>query len=117
MTAAPLALTLPGMDHSPMLRWGLIFIACPLPLSEEQKLDLVRLAAGAYFEGQGLVPFDWPELRGELRVTGGEVSLGGFTGRAFEADVHLPTRKGLVKFLVTEAQLRAAWTPSITAEA
>ncbi|MBK7755678.1 MAG: hypothetical protein IPO67_25180 [Deltaproteobacteria bacterium] len=100
-----------------MLRWGLIFIVCPLPLTEEQKLDLVRLAAGAYFQGQGQVPFDWPELRGELRVTGGELSLGSFTGRAFEADVHLPTRQGLVKFLVTEAQLRAAWTPSITAEA
>ncbi|MCK6524054.1 hypothetical protein L6R49_21815 [Myxococcota bacterium] len=105
------------MDHTPLLRWGLIFVACPLPLTEEQKLDLVRLAAGAYFQGQGHVPFDWPELRGELRVTGGEISLGSFTGRAFEADVHLPTRQGLVKFLVTEAQLRAAWTPTITAEA
>jgi hypothetical protein len=105
------------MEHSPLLRWGLIFIACPLPLTEDQKLDLVRLAAGAYFQGQGLVAFDWPELRGELRVSGGEISLGSFTGRAFEADVHLPTRQGLVKFLVTEAQLRAAWTPTITAEA
>lgn len=94
----------------PLLRWGLVFVACPLPLTEAHKLALVRLAALAYFEGQGHTRFDWPEFRGELRATSGELTLGSFTGQAFEAEVHLPERSGTVRFLVTEAQLQVAWT-------
>lgn len=117
MTPAPPGTTLwvrpaPGCPLSadpPLLRWGLVFLACPLPLSEEQKLELVRLAASAYFGELGSVRFDHEAFSGEVRATSGTVALGSFVGQAFEAEVHVPHGSGLVKFLVTEAQLTAAW--------
>lgn len=91
-----------------MLRWGLIFVACPLPLSDEQKEGLVRLAAQAWFEDQPRLAFDWADCQGVLTASSDVVALGTFVGQAFEAEVHLPEGSGQVRFLVTERQLRAA---------
>ncbi len=91
-----------------MLRWGLVFVACPLPLTEEQKEGLVRLAAQAWFEDLGRVPFDWSGCQGVLTATSDVVALGTFVGQAFEAEVHLPEGSGQVRFLVTEKQLKLA---------
>jgi hypothetical protein len=90
-----------------MMRWGLIFLACPLPLNEEQKQALMLAAARAWFEDLSPMTLDWEELRGELRVSSEVVSLGSFIGQGFEAEVHTPTASGTVRFLVTEAQLQA----------
>lgn len=95
----------------PLVRWGFVFLACPLPLSEEQKQALVQLAARAWFEERSPLAFDWPACSGELRATSDAVPLGSFVGQRFEAEVHLPTGSGRVAFLVTEAQLRAAAGP------
>lgn len=91
-----------------MLRWGLVFVACPLPLTEDQKEGLVRLAAQAWFEDLGQVPFDWTGCQGVLTATSDVVALGTFVGQAFEAEVHLPEGSGQVRFLVTEKQLKLA---------
>lgn len=91
-----------------MLRWGLVFVACPLPLSEEQKEGLVRLAAQAWCEDLGQIPFDWTGCQGVLTATSDVVSLGTFVGQAFEAEVHVPEGSGQVRFLVTEKQLKLA---------
>lgn len=93
---------------TPLLRWGFIFVACPLPLSEEQKLELMRCAAWAFFEDIPELPFDWGSCRGVVRPSSDAVVLGTFYGQRFTAEVHLPERSGQVEFLVTEAQLRAA---------
>ena len=91
-----------------MLRWGLVFVACPLPLTEDQREGLVRLAAQAWFEDLGQVPFDWTGCQGVLTATSDVVALGTFVGQAFEAEVHLPEGSGQVRFLVTEKQLKLA---------
>ena len=94
----------------PMLRWGLVFLHCPLPLDEEQKVELVKLAATAYFEDRDALPLDLPGLRGEVRATSETTALGGFVGQRFEAEVHLTDgTSAVLRFLVTEAQLNAAW--------
>ena len=90
------------------MRWGFVFLHCPLRLSEEQKLDLVRLAVSSYFDDTAQVAFDWPACRGELRMESDAVSLGAFAGQRCSADLHLPSGSGQVQFLVTEAQLQAA---------
>ena len=88
------------------LRWGFVFLASPVPLTEEQKLDLARVAARAWFQDQGRVDFDWPACHGTLRATGEARALGSFVGQLFEAEVHVPEGSGVVRFLVAEAQLR-----------
>ena len=93
---------------TPMLRWGLVFVACPLPLSDEHKEGLVRLAAQAWFEDQPKISFDWTDCQGELTASSEVVALGTFVGQAFEAEVHVAEGSGLVRFLVTEKQLRLA---------
>jgi hypothetical protein len=94
------------------MRWGLVFLACPIDLPEADREALVLLAAQAWFEGTSPLHFDWPDLRGELRVCGEIVALGAFVGRPFEADVHQPSGdRGLVRFLVTEKQLQQSWGP------
>lgn len=93
---------------SPLLRWGFIFVSCPLPLSEAQKTSLMRCAAWAFFEDLPELSFDWGECRGVVRPSSDAVTLGTFYGQRFTAEVHLPERSGQVEFLVTEAQLRAA---------
>ena len=96
---------------TPMLRWGLVFLACPLPLDDDQKVDLVRLAAQAWFEDLPVIPFDWPELRGELRSASEVTTLGPFVGQLFEARVDGKAGTATLRFLVTEAQLQAAHLP------
>lgn len=88
------------------MRWGFVFVACPLPLTEEQRLGLVRLAAEAWFENRPEVRFDWPDCVGSVRPGSDVVTMGTFVGQQFFADVELPTRSGRVSFLVAEAQLR-----------
>ena len=98
------------MDHAtPLLRWGLIFLRCPVPMSEQQRLDLMRLAAAAYFGDTPHVDFDWGALRGSLKATSEAVTLGSFYGQRFEAEIHRPEEgPARVEFLVTEKQLQMA---------
>ena len=91
----------------PLLRWGLVFLHCPIDLDEEDKRRLVRLAAKAYFEDEERVPFVWEHLRGEVRATSGAVAVGTITGQPFEAEVHRPEGAATLRFLVTEKQLQA----------
>jgi len=93
------------------MRWGLVFLSCPIDLDEDQKRRLVGLAARAYFEDEGRIPFEWEALRGEVRATADAVALGGITGQPFEAEVHRPEGSAVVRFLVTEKQLQAARGP------
>ena len=90
------------------MRWGFVFLACPVKLTDANQNELVRLAIQAYFEDLGSLSFEWPECHGELRVESDAVSLGSFTGQHFSAEVHVPSGSGRVQFLVTEAQLRVA---------
>lgn len=90
------------------VRWGFVFLSCPLPLSEEQRLELVRLAARAYFEDKGELSVMEDAFRATVRPTSDTVLLGTFYGQRFRAEVHLPERSGNVEFLVAEAELRAA---------
>lgn len=96
------------MGMSPLLRWGLVFVACPLPLSDEDKEGLVRVAAQAWFEDQPRIPFDWSGCQGVLTASSEVVSLGTFVGQSFEAEVHVPSGSATVRFLVTEKQLQLA---------
>lgn len=89
-------------------RWGFIFLHCPLPLDEEQRLELVRLAAHAYLHDLPEIAIELPELRGVVRPCSDAVLVGSFYGQRFTAEVHLPDRDGQVSFLVAEAALRAA---------
>ena len=98
---------------SALLRWGLVFLHCPIPIEEEQKLALVRLAAKAWFTDQKQLPFSMPMFEGELRATSETVALGSFIGQRFEADVHLPEGSTTVRFLVTEPQLQHAWNGEV----
>lgn len=98
------------MSGSSGVRWGFVFVNCPLPLSEEQRLALVRYAARAYFDDQRELNFNEPEFRGTVRPSSDTVLLGTFYGQRFTAEVHLPDRSGRVEFLVAEAQLRAGRT-------
>lgn len=86
-------------------RWGFVFVACPVQLTEEQQQGLVRVAAQAWFEDLPEVHFDWEECRGTLRPSSEAVTLGTFYGQRFTAEVHLPDHSGKVEFLVTEHQL------------
>jgi hypothetical protein len=90
------------------MRWGFVFLACPVKLSERHQNDLVRLAIQAYFDDEGERSFEWPECRGSLRVESDAVALGAFSGQRFSAEVHVPSGSGRVQFLVTEAQLQMA---------
>lgn len=90
------------------MRWGFVFVACPLPLSEEQRDGLVRLAAQAWFADLSEVRFDWEGCSGVVRPGSDVVSLGTFVGQQFYAEVELPQRSGRVSFLVAEAHLREA---------
>ena len=89
---------------SPLLRWGLVFVACPLPLSDEDK-EGPRVAAQAWFEDQPRIPFDWSGCQG-CSPRRARVSLGTFVGRP--SSVHVPSGSATVRFLVTEKQLRLA---------
>ncbi|MBN1337655.1 MAG: hypothetical protein JXB39_17010 [Deltaproteobacteria bacterium] len=93
------------------LRWGFVFLHCPLRLTDDQRLGLVELAVRAFFEDSASIPFDWPCCRGEVRVTSDAVTMGAFSGQRFAADVHVPEGSGRVEFLVTEAQLQASRGP------
>ena len=95
------------------LRWGLVFLQCPLPIEDEQKMALIRLAATAYFEDLPEVEFNWPAFKGSVRATSDTVALGSFVGQRFEADVHFPDGQATLKFLVTEAQLQMAWNQPV----
>lgn len=94
-----------------LVRWGMVFLACPLDLDDAQKLELVKLAARAWFEEQPVLLFEWEDLGGELRSMSEVTTLGPFIGQLFEARVEGRAGKGRLRFLVTEAQLQAAWTP------
>lgn len=88
------------------MRWGFVFLACPLKLTEEQRTELVRLAATAWFTDQPEIRFDWEGCEGVVRVASDVESLGTFTGQLFVAEVNLPDVSGQVRFLVAEAHLR-----------
>ena len=93
---------------NPLLRWGLVFLRCPVGFTDEQKVRLVKVAARAYFDDEGEVDFEWPMFRGRVRAISEAVALESFVGQRFQAEVHLPEGSHVVEFLVTEAQLRAA---------
>ncbi|MCB9778622.1 MAG: hypothetical protein H6742_08685 [Alphaproteobacteria bacterium] len=94
--------------QTPLLRWGLVFLACPLALDEDAQRGLVQLAARAWFEDEPVIAFDWEGLHGVLRASSDVQALGNFVGQQFEAEVEGDAGKGTVRFLVTEAQLQAA---------
>ncbi len=95
------------MSAAGPVRWGFVFLACPLPLSEEQRVALVRLAARAWFENKTELDLVEEEFRATVRPSSDAVLLGSFYGQRFSAEVHLPERSGKVEFLVAEAALRA----------
>ena len=88
------------------LRWGFVFLACPIQLTEAQQEQLVRLAVRAWFEDATELLFTEEEFRGAVRPSSDTVLLGSFVGQRFTAEVHLPERSGKVEFLVAESQLR-----------
>lgn len=88
------------------VRWGFVFVACPIRLTEEQRMGLVRLAATAWFTDQDEVRFDWEGCEGVVRVASDTMALGTFTGQRFEAEVNLADTSGKVQFLVAEHHLR-----------
>jgi hypothetical protein len=90
------------------MRWGFVFLACPVRLTDQNQNDLVRLAIQAYFDDEGERSFEWPECRGSLRVESDAIALGAFSGQRFSAEVFVPSGSGRVQFLVTEAQLKVA---------
>lgn len=94
-------------------RFGLIFVACPVRLDDEQKHGLVLQAARAWFERLDSLDFDLEGCRGTLRPSSELVSLGTFTGQRFTAEVHTPEEHGLVEFLVAEKDLHTAWTRQV----
>jgi xanthine dehydrogenase molybdopterin-binding subunit B len=89
------------------VRWGFVFVACPVKLTEEQRMSLVRLAAHAWFTDQDEVRFDWEGCEGVVRVASDTMSLGTFVGQRFTAEVNLAEESGKVEFLVAEHHLRA----------
>lgn len=100
------------------MRWGFIFVVCPLPLDEEQRLGLVNLAARTWFEEQGLVEFEWEGARGSLRIGSDVLTLGTFVGQRFVAEVHLASgQSGQVEFLVAEKVLAEQVAGGVVAEA
>jgi len=96
------------MSASAALRWGFVFLSCPLPLDEDQKFALARLAAKAWFEDATELALTEGEFRATVRPTSDTVMLGTFYGQRFTAEVHLPERSGKVEFLVAEKALAAA---------
>jgi len=100
------------------MRWGLVFLACPVSFSDAQTQELVRLAARAWFEDCDRVPIDWPDMRGEVVARGEAVSLGSFFGQRFGAEVHRPDigDVAFVEFLVAESALQG-FGPQAPAEA
>ena len=97
------------------VRWGFVFVSCPLPLSEEQRDSLVRYAVRAWCDDHRELNFNEPEFRGTVRPSSDTVLLGTFFGQRFTAEVHLPDRSGKVDFLVAESSLQAG--RSVIAEA
>ena len=99
---------------SPVARWGFVFVACPIRLEEERRLELVRLAVEAWFTDQREVRFDWPGCEGVVRVGSDVMSLGTFTGQLFIADVNVSGgvdsggagESGQIRFLVAEKHLQ-----------
>lgn len=96
------------MSGGAALRWGFVFLSCPLSLSEEQKVSLARLAARAWFEDATELSAFEDDFRATVYPTSDTVMLGTFYGQRFTAEVHLPDRSGKVEFLVAEAALAAA---------
>jgi hypothetical protein len=96
---------------APLLRWGFVFLACPVQLAPQQVDDLVRLAIQAYYDESREVGFDWDELRGTVKATGEPAMLGSFVGQRFEAEVHRSTGSHLLQLLVTEHQLAVGRGP------
>ena len=90
------------------LRWGFVFLSCPLALDEDQKLSLAKLAAKAWFEDATELTLTEGEFRATVRPTSDTVMLGTFYGQRFSAEVFLPERSGKVEFLVAETALAAA---------
>ena len=94
-------------------RFGLVFVACPVQLTEEQKVGLVIQAARAWFEEIESLDFDTHGCRGTLRPSSDPMTLGTFSGRRFTAEVHTVDEKGTVDFLVAEKELRQAWAGEV----
>jgi hypothetical protein len=92
-------------------RWGLVFLACPIPLRDEQKAALMRVAARAWFDDLHEMSFDWGEIRGTVRASTETTSLGTFIGQGFAAEVHTPEGSSVLRFLVAEHLLRSSAAP------
>lgn len=99
---------MPSSEPFVPLRWGFVFLHCPLTLTDLQRQSLVGVAIRAYLDDVSSVDFDWEYCRGTVNVASDAVSIGSFYGQLFTADVHLLEKQGKVEFLVTEAQMQAA---------
>lgn len=90
------------------LRWGFVFVACPVSLTEAQRVALVKGAARAWFEDLPEALVDEEELRAWVKPASEAAVFGSFAGQRFTAEVHTTEgRKGNVEFLVAEAMLRS----------
>jgi hypothetical protein len=89
------------------LRWGFVFLQCPVRLQDEEREELLRLAVQAYMDDAAKVDFDLPFFSGSVRCVSDTVALGSFIGQRFSAEVHVPHGSGNVEFLVAEARLRS----------
>ena len=94
-----------------MLRWGFVFVSCPIPMTEERRLALVRLAATAWFSDTREIRFDWDDCEGVVKTGSGVMSLGGFTGQLFIAEINQGDTSGEARFLVAEGHLRQREIP------
>src|SRR4051794_9432085 len=91
-----------------MLRWGFVFVTCPVPLTEERRLEVVRLGAQAWFTDTREIRFDWDGCEGVVRAGSEVMSLGSFTGQLFIAEINQGDQSGEARFLVAESLLRGS---------
>ena len=96
-----------------MHRWGLVFLACPVAFSDEERRGLVEAAARAWLENKERVAFDSPRMKGVVAASSEAQVLGAFCGQRFSAEVVRPDsgEAHQVEFLVTEALLRHSGGP------
>lgn len=88
------------------MRFGIVVLACPIPLSDEQREQLMLAAIQAFHEDSRKTWLDWEELRGWLEAMPETVSLGGLTGKLFQAEIHTNEgNSGQLRFLVAEQEL------------
>ena len=88
------------------MRFGIVFLACPLKLSEDQRRALMLTAIRAHQAEVHQAPVEIEGVRGQLKALDA-VTLGGMSGRLFEAQVATPEGdEGLLRFLVADRELQ-----------